>query len=82
MTRTTVHLLRHGEVYNPGLVLYGRLPGFRLSDDGQQMAVDAADALRDRDITALVASPRQPRRRGTRRSARRWSAARRPSAGA
>ncbi len=59
MTRTTVRLLRHGEVYNPEGVLYGRLPGFRLSDDGQQMAVDAAKALRDRDVTVVVASPLQ-----------------------
>lgn len=58
-TRTTVHLLRHGEVYNPGLVLYGRLPGFRLSEDGVQMVHDAAAALRDRDITVVVASPLQ-----------------------
>jgi broad specificity phosphatase PhoE len=57
--RTTVHMLRHGEVHNPGAVLYGRLPGFRLSEDGQQMARDAADALRDRDITVVVASPLQ-----------------------
>ncbi len=59
MTRTTVHLLRHGEVHNPDAVLYGRLPGFRLSEDGQQMAVDAAKALEGRDITVLVASPLQ-----------------------
>lgn len=59
MTRTTVHLLRHGEVHNPDAVLYGRLPGFRLSDDGLKMAHDAADALRDRDVTAVVASPLQ-----------------------
>lgn len=59
MTRTTVHLLRHGEVHNPGLVLYGRLPGFRLSEDGVQMAEDAADALADRDVVHLVASPLQ-----------------------
>ena len=32
MTRTVVHLLRHGEVHNPTGVLYGRLPGFGLSD--------------------------------------------------
>ncbi len=57
--RTTVHLLRHGEVHNPGKVLYGRLPGFRLSDDGQQMARDAAEALRGRDVTEVVASPLQ-----------------------
>jgi broad specificity phosphatase PhoE len=59
MTRTTVHLLRHGEVHNPDAVLYGRLPGFRLSDDGRQMAVDAAKALEGRDITAVIASPLQ-----------------------
>lgn len=55
--RTTVHLLRHGEVFNPEGVLYGRLPGFRLSNDGQQMARDAAEAVRHRDVTEVVASP-------------------------
>jgi broad specificity phosphatase PhoE len=59
VTRTTVHLLRHGEVANPSGVLYGRLPGFGLSDDGLKMAYDAADALRGRDVTAVVASPLQ-----------------------
>lgn len=59
MTRTTVHLLRHGEVFNPDRILYGRLPGFRLSDDGAQMAVDAAEALRGRDVREVVSSPLQ-----------------------
>jgi len=57
--RTTVHLLRHGEVANPRGVLYGRLPGFGLSGDGLKMAYDAAEALRGRDVTAVVASPLQ-----------------------
>src|SRR5690606_42013285 len=35
MVSTTVHLLRHGEVHNPDGILYGRLPGYRLSDRGQ-----------------------------------------------
>ena len=56
-TRTVVHLLRHGEVFNPGGVLYGRLPGFRLSELGEQMAVRAADALEHRDVTLVVSSP-------------------------
>ena len=43
MTRTTVHLLRHGEVDNPTKVLYGRLPGFHLSPLGRQMADRAAE---------------------------------------
>ncbi len=57
--RTTVHLLRHGEVHNPGQVLYGRLPGFGLSADGLRMAHAAAEALRGRDVVKVVASPLQ-----------------------
>jgi len=57
MTRTVVHLLRHGEVHNPDHVLYGRLPGFRLSDLGEQMAVQAAKWLAGRDITLVRSSP-------------------------
>jgi broad specificity phosphatase PhoE len=56
-TETVVHLLRHGEVENPTKVLYGRLPGFRLSSLGEQMAKAAAQAVADRDITVLKASP-------------------------
>ena len=57
--RTTVHLLRHGEVFNPSGVLYGRLPGFRLSEDGVRMAEVSTEWLSSRkaDITYLVASP-------------------------
>ena len=54
---TTVHLLRHGEVHNPQGVLYGRLPGFHLSELGQQMARRVAASIGDRDITHVVASP-------------------------
>ena len=58
MSRTTrVHLLRHGEVYNPDKVLYGRLPGFRLSDLGEQMALLAAGAIANLDVARLVSSP-------------------------
>jgi broad specificity phosphatase PhoE len=57
VTRTLVHLVRHGEVFNPDGVLYGRLPGFRLSDAGEAMAVQAAEALRGRDITVVRSSP-------------------------
>ena len=54
---TIVHLLRHGEVYNPDRVLYGRLPGFRLSDRGVEQAELAAKFLAARDISYLVSSP-------------------------
>lgn len=55
--RTIVHLLRHGEVHNPGGVLYGRMSGFHLSDLGRRMAQQVADVVGDRDITHVVASP-------------------------
>ncbi|MEO8889745.1 MAG: histidine phosphatase family protein [Jatrophihabitantaceae bacterium] len=53
----TVHLLRHGEVHNPGRILYGRLPGYRLSDLGIAQAELAAEYLAQRPIGYLVASP-------------------------
>jgi broad specificity phosphatase PhoE len=55
--RTVVHLLRHGEVHNPGGILYGRLPGFRLSAAGEVMAEKAAAWFAGRDVTYLAASP-------------------------
>lgn len=57
MSRTVVHLLRHGEVDNPNHVMYGRLPGFHLSAAGRRMAELAAKSLLDRDITHLACSP-------------------------
>jgi len=56
-TTTIVHLVRHGEVANPSGVLYGRIPGFHLSADGQVMAKAAADFLAGRDIVTLRSSP-------------------------
>ncbi|MDQ1247074.1 MAG: hypothetical protein QG597_1444 [Actinomycetota bacterium] len=57
MSRTIVHLLRHGEVYNPDKVLYGRLPGFNLSQLGLVMADRAAEALEGRDVALIWSSP-------------------------
>ncbi|MBO2451467.1 histidine phosphatase family protein [Actinomadura barringtoniae] len=57
--KTIVHLLRHGEVHNPEGVLYGRLPGYRLSEDGVLMAKAAARWFAERDVTALFSSPMQ-----------------------
>lgn len=61
MVSTTVHLLRHGEVFNPEGVLYGRLPGYGLSDRGQEMARRVAKHLveQGRDVVRVVASPLQ-----------------------
>ncbi|MBD1319067.1 histidine phosphatase family protein [Gordonia hankookensis] len=52
-------MMRHGEVHNPDGILYGRLPGFRLSDSGRAQANKVADTLADHDVTAVFASPLQ-----------------------
>ncbi|AUH67057.1 MULTISPECIES: histidine phosphatase family protein [Gordonia] len=57
--KTIVHLMRHGEVHNPEGILYGRLPGYRLSDTGRAQAQLVADTLADHDITHVFASPLQ-----------------------
>ncbi|UEJ82254.1 histidine phosphatase family protein [Brachybacterium halotolerans subsp. kimchii] len=57
MSTTVIHLVRHGEVHNPEKILYGRLPGYRLSERGQKMAQLAADHLAPRDVRAVWASP-------------------------
>ncbi|SDS85224.1 Broad specificity phosphatase PhoE [Paraoerskovia marina] len=63
MVTTTVHLMRHGEVHNPDGILYGRIPGYHLSERGHEMARRVASHLADpeagRDITAVIASPLQ-----------------------
>ena len=57
--RTVVHLLRHGEVHNPDGILYGRLPGFRLSEHGRDQADVVAKALAGADLAVVLASPLQ-----------------------
>jgi broad specificity phosphatase PhoE len=54
---TVVHLVRHGEVYNPEGILYGRRDGFHLSELGRAMAAKTAKSLADRDITVIRSSP-------------------------
>ncbi|MGJ4178910.1 histidine phosphatase family protein [Corynebacterium macclintockiae] len=56
---TIVHLVRHGEVHNPDRILYGRLPGYRLSERGRNMAHATAVDLVDHDVVYLAASPLQ-----------------------
>ena len=59
MDRTIIHVMRHGEVDNPNGVLYGRLPGFGLTELGHQMAARAADYLQESgaDIARVISSP-------------------------
>lgn len=64
MSSTTVHLVRHGEVHNPDGILYGRLPGYRLSERGENMAqrlaehfARPADDASAPDVAVVIASP-------------------------
>jgi probable phosphoglycerate mutase len=57
MTTTTVWLARHGEVHNPGEVLYGRLPRIRLSHEGVRQAEALAEFLQPRPLLAVYSSP-------------------------
>jgi broad specificity phosphatase PhoE len=57
MATETIHLVRHGEVENPKGIIYGRLPGFHLSERGQRQAAAAAERLKDANVGAIWASP-------------------------
>jgi broad specificity phosphatase PhoE len=57
MRTTTILGVRHGEVHNPGGVIYAGLSGFGLSEAGRAQAAEAAEALRDIGVTAIYASP-------------------------
>lgn len=61
MPASLVHLVRHGEVHNPDGVLYGRLPGYHLSELGTRMAAAAAASVKadGRSVTRIIASPLQ-----------------------
>lgn len=59
MSSTIVHLVRHGEVFNPTKILYGRIPGYHLSERGERMARATAESFIGHDVTYLAASPLQ-----------------------
>jgi probable phosphoglycerate mutase len=54
---TTVWLARHGEVHNPGNVLYGRLPRVGLTPEGRRQAQAIAELMRPRHLAAIYSSP-------------------------
>jgi hypothetical protein len=55
----SVHVIRHGEVHNPEKILYGRQPGWRLSERGQEMAQVLGQWSKSIDLGALHVSPLQ-----------------------
>jgi broad specificity phosphatase PhoE len=54
---TKIYLVRHGEVYNPDGIIYGRLPNFGLSEKGKKEIEQTADFLSDKHIDAIYSSP-------------------------
>ena len=57
IVETTIYMMRHGQVHNPTNVLYGRMPGFLLSDAGAQQAHAAGKWLADQTVSAIYSSP-------------------------
>jgi len=53
----TIWLGRHGEVHNPGAILYGRLPGFRLGNEGLKQTTETARFLANQPLAAAYSSP-------------------------
>jgi broad specificity phosphatase PhoE len=55
--RTTLHLVRHCDVHNPDGVLYGHLPGFRLSEKGVRQAHALGRWFAGRPVRQIYSSP-------------------------
>lgn len=54
---STIFMIRHGEVYNPNDLFYGRLPRFKLSNRGRRQAAAAGRFLADIPLAAVYSSP-------------------------
>lgn len=54
---TTVLGVRHGEVHNPGNVIYAGLPGYGLSHEGRVQAAAVAQALQSAGVEVIYSSP-------------------------
>lgn len=57
MRPTIIYFVRHGEVYNPKKVLYGRLPGFSLSNEGKKRITEISKYFKDKNSRYLYSSP-------------------------
>jgi len=55
--QTTIYFVRHGKVYNPADILYGRLPYFGLAQEGKKQIAQTAHYLKTQHIDILYSSP-------------------------
>lgn len=54
---TKITFLRHGHVENPQNILYGRIPGFSLSEKGKKEVAKTAQMLSKHGISQIYTSP-------------------------
>lgn len=55
--KTDIYFVRHGNVYNPGKIWYGRLPRMRLSNEGIGRTLQVARYFKNKQIDEIYASP-------------------------
>ena len=55
--QTIIYLVRHGQVYNPDKIIYGRLPNFGLSETGKKQIEETAEFLKDKQVDIIFSSP-------------------------
>ena len=57
MSKTTFYLIRHGEVKNLKQIIYGRLPGFPLTENGRKQVEKTALKLKKFPVGIIYSSP-------------------------
>lgn len=57
MSKTVIFFIRHGEVENPQKIIYGRLPGFGLSNNGKQQVKNTLSKLKKFPVKIIYTSP-------------------------
>lgn len=56
---TKILLVRHGEINNPAGIIYGRLPGFVMTERGRKQVRQVAEKLENEGVQKIYTSPRQ-----------------------
>jgi len=55
--QTIIYLIRHGDFTNTDGLIYGRMPGFHLNENGKKQLEKTAQFLQDKSIDEIYASP-------------------------
>src|SRR2546429_4105063 len=54
---THIYFIRHGKVYNPANIFYGRLPNMRLKTESVKELTETAAYLKSKNISHIFTSP-------------------------